>query len=813
MIFVFNKPGIGNLELFHYRQDKIAKQAPLSVMRDYPPLVYTLFSKLTKDLPSKITSEDFYITRQFTAFKIIIFVAYLLLWGSMALFGQGFVFILSFPILLSSLGHSSVDILALPPLVYALWLLKQKRPSLSGVFYVFSLLFSWIPLILSPLFLIYVDNNKEIKQNLTKWIYFLIIPLTLTILLFAPFLSEYLAHKPFPEIMTNILGLPWLLTHLVNTLSKMTTFYDPFTFSVNWINIVVPVLTCSAFFFITYKVTHILWRKVVIPVSIIGLLLLFYALFIQPNLLTVLFGIIFAILYGRVIYLFWKNKINDFDSLLTTGGTILFLFSFFFPYTSVGNLIFLIVILVLTKNRNLILATNIAVFLNLFYFYGTNGYVPFKSPYASAMSTVLFTYFSILVMYAVNFIYKSTKWANLLVVGAFVTAGLYFFGAPGTSDTVAWSIIFRDTIGRGLFEAHAFTDNIYPPFSTFIMSFFAHGWDLFFGPDKDHIWATKLSILAFYLLGLLTFIIFHKLVAKGSKLSIASIVLVFLTTISLAMNSLSLTYVDFYIVPFVVLSFCAIYFRKYFLSGLMLSVAALIKWQPTVLLLPLLAMIYNTKKGFFKFLAGFSSLYVLVWSTLAATPGGLTKILFSVKFFLHPPNLSGNALNAAWVLTYFLHIFDSATYGPLRTGGLNWLIRAASYPSYTVYFFYAAILAILVRFWWIKNKTLPVLLTASMMFFLSHYILNRGVHEGHLFYALVLSLLLYLSNPTENHRRLLILLDIMNFLNLVIFYGFVGNRTINSLFLGLDLTVLFAAYNVFTYLYILKNYLRSADLS
>lgn len=813
LIFVFNKPGIGNLELFHYREDKIAKQTPLSVMRDYPPLVYSLFSKLTKDLPSKMTSEEFYATLQFATFKIIIFIAYLLLWGSMALFGRGFLFLLSFPILLSSLGHTSIDILAITPLIYSLWLLKQKRASLSGIFYVTSLLFSWVPLILSPLFLIYINNNKEIKKSLGNWIYFLVIPTTFTILLSIPFIAEYLNRKPFPEITTNIFGLPWLMTRLVTILSKMTIFYDPLIFSINLPNVAISIFGFSAFFFIIYKVTHALWEKLALPISTIGLLSLLYVLFPQPNLLAVLFGTIFLFLYSRVIFLFWQNKKIDFDSLLTISSVVLFLFSFFFPYTSDGNLIFLICILILTKQKSLVLITNLLVFLNIFYLHGTNGYVPFKSAYASVFNVIIFGYFSILTVYITNLVYKSAKWLNALVIGAFIITSLYFFGAPGTSDTVSWSIIFRDTIGRGLFEAHAFTDNIYPPLSTFIMSFFAHGWNLFFKPDRDYIWATKFSILFFYLAALLIFIVFHKLVTKGEKLSIVSVVLIFLTTISLAMNSLSLTYVDFYIVPFVALSYSAIYLKKFFLAGLMLSIAALTKWQPAVLLPPLLVMVYNTKKGLFKFLAGFFPLYILVWSTLAATPGGLAKIIFSVKFFLHPPNLSGNAQNAAWILTYFLHIFDSATYGPLRPGGLNWLIRAGSYPSYTVYLFYAAIIAILVRFWLIKNKTLPHLLTTSMMFFFSHYILNRGVHEGHLFYTVILALLLYLSNPTSNHRRLLIVLDIMNFLNLVIFYGFIGNRTINPLFMGIDLTVLFATYNVLTYLYILRNYLKSGDLS
>ena len=269
-----------------------------------------------------------------------------------------------------------------------------------------------------------------------------------------------------------------------------------------------------------------------------------------------------------------------------------FAFTFFFPYTTEGNLIFLVLLQLLItivspspSSRRLLLATGIIVFLNLFYFHGTNGYVPFKSSYAGMFYYVFFGYFALLTYTVLNnFSGKHfLKGGGALAVGAVAVANLYFFGAPGTSDTVAWSIIFRDTIGRGLFEAHAITDNIYPPFSTFIMSFFANTWKNIVGPSKDYAMAVKSSILSFYLLGIASFVKFSRLALSKLRLSALAAILTFLTTISLAMNSLSLTYVDFYVVPLFVLSFYAIYHKRFFLAGLFLAMASLTKWQPTVL--------------------------------------------------------------------------------------------------------------------------------------------------------------------------------------------------------------------------------------
>lgn len=408
---------------------------------------------------------------------------------------------------------------------------------------------------------------------------------------------------------------------------------------------------------------------------------------------------------------------------------------------------------------------------------------------------------------------------NVLLCVLLLLTGMYFFAAPGTSDTVAWSHIAKDTIKRGLFEAHAIADNIYPPFSTFIISFFANYWFRVFGatPDEYGI-AIKLSILTLYILGFLSYFLFSRVLSTRNKYSFVDVLMVFLSVFSLTLNSLSLTYVDFYIVPTVVISFYFLHRKKYFLSGLFLSIACLTKWQPLVLtplffgfIFDIRQRIYLSLRNSIKFGIGFLPLYLTVWIIFWLTAGGPERILFSLKFFLHPPNLSGNALNLSWVLTYFLHIFSPETYLPLRNG-MNFLIRAAYYPPYTSYIFYLVSIVIFIRFLLLKTKNFERLLSASVMLYFSHYILNRGVHEQHLFYTVSVMILLFLFRPSKGYRLTLILFDLMNFMNLVLFYGLTGDRRINPMFFGMDLTVLFAAYYVLIYIVVLKNYIKKGSL-
>src|SRR3989344_6334244 len=82
LVFILNKPGVGNFELFNYNHTKIVARGSLFVLRDYPPLIYSLLSYLSKGLPVRPTSDEFYASRQFIVFKFLIFGAHLLSWLS-----------------------------------------------------------------------------------------------------------------------------------------------------------------------------------------------------------------------------------------------------------------------------------------------------------------------------------------------------------------------------------------------------------------------------------------------------------------------------------------------------------------------------------------------------------------------------------------------------------------------------------------------------------------------------------------------------------------------------------------------------------
>ena len=103
-------------------------------------------------------------------------------------------------------------------------------------------------------------------------------------------------------------------------------------------------------------------------------------------------------------------------------------------------------------------------------------------------------------------------------------------------------------------------------------------------------------------------------------------------------------------------------------------------------------------------------------------------------------------------------------------------------------------------------------MSATIMIFFSHFILNKSAYEKHLFYTVVLMLFLFLVRPTRGNRALLILFDIMAVMNLIFFYGFTGPNALNRLFFGFDITVAFAAYYTIIYLWVLWRYLRGGLL-
>lgn len=381
----------------------------------------------------------------------------------------------------------------------------------------------------------------------------------------------------------------------------------------------------------------------------------------------------------------------------------------------------------------------------------------------------------------------------------------------------AWSRYAQATIGRDILSAHIAGFQLYPLLSTIIFSIVANLWRFVAGSGAELYLGIKASILAFYILTAVLFYVYSKIVNKRffSKLDY---LLVFLLTFSLTVNTQGLAYVDIYTIPSVIASLIFLYKKKYFLTGLLLGITISIKFEP-ILLVPLYGVtIFNFQqplrksiKDSLKFLLGLVPLVAGLWALLLTHPGGYDMATIQYNVLFNAPYLSGHALNFNWILTYLLHLFQPENYSPLGLGGLVLFIGGDNvfWPRYIFYFISVIIIF---KYWFFQKKNFSNLLTASIMMYFSHYIVNREVHEQHLFYTVILALALYLYKSSKENLHFLILVDIMNAVNLILFYGFTGTAFTGRVFLGLDITVVFAFYYLIIYLFVLQRYLKFGKL-
>jgi len=284
----------------------------------------------------------------------------------------------------------------------------------------------------------------------------------------------------------------------------------------------------------------------------------------------------------------------------------------------------------------------------------------------------------------------------------------------------------------------------------------------------------KLSIYFFYIVGLFTIYLSYRIFSKKTQKHIDSattVIIIYLGSIGLILNTQILGYTDIYFLPLLILSFLFLIKKRYFLSAFFFSFSSLIKWQPIIvfpLILTYLIIIKINSQSVIRFLLGLAFPVVLL-SYL--NPG----ILYSLKSSLID-GAAGNVflsagLNIPWIIgelfgnkfAGYLMIFPSEYRYIIisRNSDLFYLL-----VSFKLIFIFIYSL-LLVRFIYeLRNNTVN-----SLNIFLKY---SSGVHENHLISALFICILYYLLFPIKKNLRLLIFLDLFNFSSMFIFYGFNG---------------------------------------
>lgn len=416
-----------------------------------------------------------------------------------------------------------------------------------------------------------------------------------------------------------------------------------------------------------------------------------------------------------------------------------------------------------------------------------------------------------------------------LIISVLIIVNILLIGSFGTGDVDTWVRIIDHIRISGFSELFpaclsyncgAFFPGNYPPGHFLPLFFFSRILTPLNFPS--HL-ILKITIFIFYLLSLFALVKFRLIVGKFSKhkVSIAAVFLIFLSQISLIINAQGLGYTDFFMAPFLTLALYFLLKDQWYFGGLFYGFSILMKWQP-IILMPLILVLAVRSKGLFIRKLTFSAAGIFS-ALLLLIP--LNSHIIQVVFFsltshtLADPVLS-SALNLQWLATFLYKTFFPEIFGSLASSSLTYINmdQLKNAPVFVLVIpriiFYAGLILILIKYFTagrlnVFQDEARKFLSAGILISLFYFFVSSGVHENHFFLTVYLGLLLYLINPSDKNKIILLILDVIFFMNLFLFYGLLGY--ISRIFIfGIDATLLAAFLNSiiffpFLFIYFLKQ--------
>jgi hypothetical protein len=357
-----------------------------------------------------------------------------------------------------------------------------------------------------------------------------------------------------------------------------------------------------------------------------------------------------------------------------------------------------------------------------------------------------------------------------------------FLNSPGTGDRHYWNDWVKNANDLGVVRGFAANNLDYPPLTAL---FLFVGVRLFSLLGAGQFLAIKLTILLF--LVLTTFLFW--LWTRHFWLAVALFV-------SFLLDSVLLTYVDVLILPWLILALWALQKRRLWLFTLFFTVACLTKWPPLIIA-PFLGLYILNVEGtrgwrridwkaiLLQVLLPGVAIVVLVVVVYGAGP-----LLLALQGAFEQPWLSGDAMNFNWIITHWLHVHRPDQYGPLVDGLARNIMNVpreiTRWPTLLHWFFYLS--ALTVYLW--RRKTFESLIFYALVGYLVYQTFAVGVHENHLFLAVVLACILAWLNRRYRATALLCIL-LLN-ANLVLFYGLQGEPVVKRVVGGVDVAFLFS---------------------
>jgi hypothetical protein len=354
-----------------------------------------------------------------------------------------------------------------------------------------------------------------------------------------------------------------------------------------------------------------------------------------------------------------------------------------------------------------------------------------------------------------------------------------FFHSPGTSDVKEDLRWVTNTEKFGVRAGYIENGDSYPPLIPLFLFFVSK---IATSLNLSVFIGLKLSL---YLFLYLTAVIFY--FATRNLWLTSAIILAF------TLNSVALCYLDIFLAPTLLLSYFALAQNRLTTFAVLFAISCMIKFQPLILLPPI-AIYLISRNDFKQLLVGvvLPSLLVIVIFLLVYR---LELVMAFVRALFFHHQLSANATNINWILTYVLHLAQPERFGPLVDGRVDFISTTDPLlwiPSKVI--FVIAYLLTLKQFTK-EEKSYENLMAFSLISYFAYFTFNTGVHENHLFPAILLSFLLCWKDAS--FIRTSIVVSAISNLNMLLFYGINGTGLPFSRVVGIDLSVLLATITTF----------------
>lgn len=381
-----------------------------------------------------------------------------------------------------------------------------------------------------------------------------------------------------------------------------------------------------------------------------------------------------------------------------------------------------------------------------------------------------------------------------LVLGiALLLFPLFLFNAPGTHDVLMWFGWSQSIVQHGLLEGYAQSNSFYPPLF-FVAMTILMGAAYLTGISGLYIF--KISLLACILITCWQ-------VWRWTQNRIVVLMLYF----SLVFSCIYMVYMDAWIAPLLAGALYALVKRHYITFSVLYSLACLLKWQPAILA-PVIGvyMLGIGMENRFDRKAWCQLLLHCLGPAAVITTAILGLFGFGVVFHklseaLNEGIFSAQAMNLGWVITYGLHVVSPDIYGPLQHSGNDMINGMPKIPSIFLKIMFASVYIVTLVFFYQRKKSEENFLCCLLTVYFAYYILNTGVHENHLFIGAVLSLIL--AGHHEKYLPAAIVLNLMNMINMLMFYHFYSDNffKLGQMTMGLDITLVVSAFNTLFFFY------------